>query len=270
MIARWRGSRGPGSSADSGGGSKDGRAGGAKSVKAVHGMTPAFRTLLVSDILVRFCEQIPYAFMAIWVIKNNGLSPVTFGLFTTIEMVTAMLIYIPVAYLADRGTKKPFVTITFAFFTLFPLMFLFAHTFWMFVACVHRAGIKGIWRTDPQGADHGPGSRRIKRRPCLDCIICFATWLSRWLLSAPAFCGTSRRKAISHCLWVWRVGNALLCDFWSGSQPFKKGDYSDEMDYPCACSCRSGGLPLVDHTFHRQPGGILVPARSEVERVAKN
>jgi len=105
-------------------------------------MSPAFRKLLVADILVRFSEQIPYAFMAIWVIKNNGLSAVTFGLLTTIEMVTAMLVYIPVAYLADRGSKKPFVAITFGFFTLFPLVFLFAHNFWMFVVAFIIRGLK--------------------------------------------------------------------------------------------------------------------------------
>ncbi len=105
-------------------------------------MSPAFRKLLVADILVRFSEQIPYAFMAIWVINNNGLSPVTFGLLTTIEMVTAMLVYIPVAYLADRGSKKPFITITFAFFTLFPLVFLYAHNFGLFVVAFIIRGLK--------------------------------------------------------------------------------------------------------------------------------
>lgn len=105
-------------------------------------MSPAFRKLLVADILVRFSEQIPYAFMAIWVIKNHGFSPVTFGLLTTVEMVTAMLIYIPVAYLADRGSKKPFVAITFAFFTLFPLILLFANKLWLFVAAFIVRGLK--------------------------------------------------------------------------------------------------------------------------------
>ncbi len=111
-------------------------------LKLFRRMSPAFRKLLAADILVRFSEQIPYAFMAIWVIKNHSLSPVTFGLLTTIEMVTAMLIYIPVAYLADRGSKKPFVTITFGFFTLFPLVFLLAHNFWMFVAAFIIRGLK--------------------------------------------------------------------------------------------------------------------------------
>lgn len=114
----------------------------ANPLKMFNLMSPAFRKLLVADILVRFCEQIPYAFMAIWVINNHGLSPVTFGLLTTIEMVTAMLIYIPVAYLADQGSKKPFVTITFAFFTLFPLVFLFANNFWMFVVAFIIRGLK--------------------------------------------------------------------------------------------------------------------------------
>jgi len=98
--------------------------------------------LLVSDILVRFSEQIPYAFMAIWAIKNNGLSPVQFGLLTTIEMVTAMLVYIPVAYLADRGSKKPFVAITFGFFTLFPLLLMFSNRFELFVLAFIVRGLK--------------------------------------------------------------------------------------------------------------------------------
>lgn len=110
--------------------------------KLLHLMSPGFRKLLVADILVRFSEQIPYAFMAIWVINNNGLSPVSFGILTTIEMVTAMLIYIPVAYLADRGSKKPYVTITFGFFTLFPLVFLLANNFWMFVVAFIIRGLK--------------------------------------------------------------------------------------------------------------------------------
>ena len=46
----------------------------------------------------------------------------------TIEMTTAVLVYIPVAYLADRSTKKPFVLITFVFFTLFPLALLYSRS----------------------------------------------------------------------------------------------------------------------------------------------
>jgi len=105
-------------------------------------MSPDLRNLLVSDILIRFAEQIPYAFVVIWCIKLNGLSAVQFGLLTTIEMITAMLVYIPVAWLADRTGKKPFVLITFFNFTLFPLFLLFSHTFWMMAVAFVIRGLK--------------------------------------------------------------------------------------------------------------------------------
>ena len=105
-------------------------------------MNRDLRNLLVSDILIRFAEQIPYAFVVVWCIKNNGISAVQFGLLTTIEMAAAMLVYIPVAYLADRTTKKPFVLITFVNFTIFPLFLLFSHSFSMMVIAFLIRGLK--------------------------------------------------------------------------------------------------------------------------------
>ena len=100
------------------------------------------RKLLVSDILVRFCEQIPYAFVVIWCVSINKITPLQFGLLTTIEMITAMLVYIPVAYLADKSTKKPFVVTTFVFFTMFPLVLLVAQSFWIMVIAFVIRGLK--------------------------------------------------------------------------------------------------------------------------------
>jgi MFS family permease len=100
------------------------------------------RKLLVSDILIRFCEQIPYAFVVIWCVRVNNISPLQFGLLTTIEMITAMLVYIPVAYLADKTSKKPFVVTTFIFFTMFPLVLLFASSFWIMVIAFIVRGLK--------------------------------------------------------------------------------------------------------------------------------
>jgi len=105
-------------------------------------MSPSLRALLVSDILVRFSEQIPYAFMAIYALDYVHVTPVQFGFLTAIEMVVAMLVYIPVAYLADRNTKKPFVVITFGFFTLFPLLLLFSHSFLMLIVAFIIRGLK--------------------------------------------------------------------------------------------------------------------------------
>ena len=107
-------------------------------------MSPSLRRLLVSDILVRFCEQIPYAFVVVWCMKviQMPVSAFQFGILTSIEMATAMLVYIPVAYLADRSTKKPFVVITFVFFTLFPLALLFARSFELLVFAFILRGLK--------------------------------------------------------------------------------------------------------------------------------
>jgi MFS family permease len=100
------------------------------------------KRLLVSDILIRYAEQMPYAFVVVWCLKNNGITAFQFGLLTTIEMATAMVVYIPVAYLADRSAKKPFVVITFFNFTLFPLFLLFSHSFPMMVLAFIIRGLK--------------------------------------------------------------------------------------------------------------------------------
>lgn len=113
-------------------------------LRLFHMMHPSLKRLLVSDILVRFCEQIPYAFVVVWCMKtiDAPVSAVQFGALTAVEMTTALLIYIPVAYLADRGTKKPFVVITFSFFTLFPLVLLFCDSFFWLVGAFILRGFK--------------------------------------------------------------------------------------------------------------------------------
>ena len=113
-------------------------------LKLMRLMNPAMKSLLITDILIRFCEQIPYAFVVVWCMKTitEPVTAVQFGLLTTIEMTTAVLVYIPVAYLADRSTKKPFVLMTFVFFTLFPLALLYSRSLeWLIAAFILR-GLK--------------------------------------------------------------------------------------------------------------------------------
>lgn len=111
----------------------------------LHAMSGNLRSLLFSDILIRFCEQIPYAYLAIWAMQTaqgariNGFE---FGILTTVEMIVAMLVYLPVAWLADRSTKKPFVIVTFIFFTVFPLFLLFSRNFWMLATAFAIRGLK--------------------------------------------------------------------------------------------------------------------------------
>lgn len=116
----------------------------ANPLKLIHQMSPALRRLLVSDILVRFCEQIPNAFVVLWCMDRIGrpVSGFQFGLLTSVEMATAIVVYIPVAYFADRGHKKPFVLVTFVFFTFFPVVLMLSRSFWPLVGAFIIRGLK--------------------------------------------------------------------------------------------------------------------------------
>jgi len=98
-------------------------------LKTYRSMSKSLKTLLISDIFVRFAEQLPYAFVVIWVMEVNQHSAVDFSLFTLIEMITAVLIYIPVAILSEKTSSKLTVSITFFFFTIFPIVLMFSTSF---------------------------------------------------------------------------------------------------------------------------------------------
>jgi len=107
-------------------------------------MPADLRHLLISDILIRFCERIPDVFVVIWVTRTiaHPVSELTFGWLSAIENIVAVLVYVPVAYMADRFGKKPFVLITFGFFTCFPLVLMHATTLWPLVGAFVLRGLK--------------------------------------------------------------------------------------------------------------------------------
>jgi MFS family permease len=92
-------------------------------------LRPALRRLLVADCLVRLCEGLPEVFVVIWAIEFVRVSPARFGLLTSILMATAIASYLPAAALAGRTEKKPFVLLTYVFFTAYPLALLAARSF---------------------------------------------------------------------------------------------------------------------------------------------
>ncbi len=105
-------------------------------------MSSELRILLLSDIFIRFAEQIPYAFVVIWVLENRGMSAAFFGILTVIEMITAMLIYIPVAYLSEKTSSKLSISISFVFFTVFPVFLLFSRNMPLLIIAFIIRGLK--------------------------------------------------------------------------------------------------------------------------------
>jgi MFS family permease len=87
------------------------------------------RRLLLSDILIRFCERIPYAWVVIFAMDYIGVSAKQVGVLTSVEMLAATLCIIPASHYADRYGREPFVIVTFIMFTLFPISLLVSRGF---------------------------------------------------------------------------------------------------------------------------------------------
>jgi MFS family permease len=177
----------------------------------VKSFTPALRELLVSDILIRFCERIPYAFVILWAIDRGGVTAQQFGYLIAFEMITAMLCYIPVAHLADKYGRRPFVLITFVFFTLFPLTLLWAHDFkWLALAFVVR-GLKEFGEPARKALIIGEAAPELRARTygayylIRDCTVTSGSFLGAWLWSVSPqanFIGAAICGALG-TVWFW-------------------------------------------------------------------
>ena len=100
------------------------------------------RRLLLSDILIRFCERIPYAWVIIFAMDYVGISAKEVGVLTTVEMLTAVLCIIPASHYADRYGREPFVIVTFIMFTLFPISLLVSRSFFALLVAFAIRGFK--------------------------------------------------------------------------------------------------------------------------------
>jgi MFS family permease len=100
------------------------------------------RRLLLSDILIRFCERIPYAWVVIFAMDYLGLSGKEVGVLITVEMLAATLCIIPSSYFADRYGREPFVIATFIMFAIFPLSLMASKTFAALIVAFTIRGFK--------------------------------------------------------------------------------------------------------------------------------
>ncbi len=177
----------------------------------VKSFSPMLRELLISDILIRFCERIPYAFVILWAMNHAGVTAQQFGLLVAIEMATAMVCYIPVAHLADKHGQRPFVLATFVFFTLFPVSLLWADSFgWLVVAFVVR-GLKEFGEPARKALIIAQATPEFRARTygayyfIRDCIVTCGSFLGAWLWSVghqANFIGAALCGGLG-TLWFW-------------------------------------------------------------------
>ncbi|HEV7765329.1 MAG TPA: MFS transporter [Thermoanaerobaculia bacterium] len=122
------------------------------------------RTLLLSDIIVRTCEGLVNVFLVIYATTVIGISAPQFGVLIAIHMVTAMLIYLPAAKLADRIGRKPLVTGTFLAFALFPLAVVASNSFAMLILAYVIAGLREIGEPARKALIMDLGDPRVRGR----------------------------------------------------------------------------------------------------------
>jgi MFS family permease len=95
------------------------------------------KRLLISDIIIRTCEGMTGVLAILYVTNIHHISIASYGTLIAIQMITSILVYIPAGRIADRIGRKPFVTLTFFSFALFPVAIVFASNFsWLIVAYV--------------------------------------------------------------------------------------------------------------------------------------
>lgn len=87
------------------------------------------RWLLTSDILVRTGEGLVDVFIVLYALNIIGISAPAYGVLIGVQAATAIVSYLPVARLADRTGRKPFVIATFVAFAFFPVAVVLAYDF---------------------------------------------------------------------------------------------------------------------------------------------
>src|SRR2546423_10055214 len=110
--------------------------------RSLRAFDPPLRRLLLSDILIRFCERIPFAWVVIYAMDYVGINAKEVGILTSVEVIVASVCIIPASYFADKHGREPFVLATFGFFTLFPVALWLSGSFTLLVVAFGIRGLK--------------------------------------------------------------------------------------------------------------------------------
>ena len=105
---------------------------------------PTLKRLLASDIVIRMCEGMADIFVVLYVTNVSGVTIPKYGVLVAIQLMTAILIYVPSAKVAARVGRKPFVIATFFCFALYPITVILAHNFGALILAFLVGGLREI------------------------------------------------------------------------------------------------------------------------------
>jgi MFS family permease len=155
--------------------------------RSLQAFNAPLRRLLLSDILVRFCERIPFAWVVIYAMDYVGVNGKEVGILTSVEVIVASACIIPVSHFADKHRREPFVLATFGFFTLFPVALLVSGNFPMLILAFAVRGLKEFGDTSRKALIIGycPPERRGQMIGAYylvrDLVVSSAAILGAWL-----------------------------------------------------------------------------------------
>ena len=105
---------------------------------------PTLKRLLASDIVIRACEGMADIFTVLYVTNVSGITVPKYGVLVAIQLLTAIVIYVPSAKIARRVGRKPIVIATFLCFALFPVAVILARGFAGLVLAFVIGGLREI------------------------------------------------------------------------------------------------------------------------------
>jgi MFS family permease len=105
---------------------------------------PTLKRLLASDIVIRTCEGMADIFVVLYVTDVSGITIPKYGVLVAVQLMTAILIYVPSAKIAARVGRKPFVIATFFCFALYPIAVILARSFGGLVLAFIVGGLREI------------------------------------------------------------------------------------------------------------------------------
>ena len=105
---------------------------------------PVLKRLLVSDIVIRMCEGMADIFVVLYVTNVCGVAIPRYGVLVAIQLLTAILIYVPSAKLAERIGRKPVVIATFLCFAMFPVAVILSRSFAGLILAFVIGGLREI------------------------------------------------------------------------------------------------------------------------------
>jgi MFS family permease len=116
----------------------------AESIADVTQLDPRLKQLLLADIVVRFGQGIGEVFIVLYATQVVGVSAAAFGTLIGVAMLTSIAVYLPVARIADARGREPWVTLTYGFFALFPLVLGLTTTPAMLIVAFVCMGLREI------------------------------------------------------------------------------------------------------------------------------